>query len=214
MLWSALGFALTIVMTAQDSPAAGDAAPAPVPYQALSPTAHEIYAGPPVRPYEPSWDAPAAQGDAPLPGRRTLETPAAVDAYVGAYEVTPTDAEVVYQQGVAAAAVRANTLMGPLDGRWRVFGPDGAAVLELLLADRGNGGLVEGAWRDLAAPDAALAGRRLGALGLVTRSGDTLTIDVDEHGGARLRLDRDGGRWRGTLERDGRTLPVTMTPHG
>lgn len=199
--------ALTLVLTAQD-PASGG----PVPYQALSPTAHERYSGPPVRPYEPSWDTPSAQGDAAALSRRVLARPEVLDAYDGTYETTPTDAEVVYQQGVTAAALRANTLMGPLDGRWRVSAADGAPVLDLLLMDRGDGALVEGAWREPPALDAA-AGRRLGALNLVVRSGDALTIEVeDPDGPVHLRLARDGGRWRGTLERNGGAEAVVMAP--
>ena len=201
MIWLAMTFAMT---AAQDGP---------VPYTAASPTSQQLYSGPPVRPYEPSWDTPGAEGDAPLISRRVLEAPAVLDAYDGAYETTPTDAEVVYQQGVASAAVRANSLMGPLDGRWRVTGPDGSALLELLMMDRGDGALVEGAWRAPTAPDAALTGRRLGALSLIVRSGETLTIDVeDPNGPARLSLERDGAHWRGTLERNGAATPVVMAP--
>lgn len=203
MIWLAMSLALTAV---QDGP---------VPYTAASPTSQQLYSGPPVRPYEPSWDTPEAEGDAYMVTRRALEAPVALQAYNGTYEATPTDAEVVYQQGVASAALRANSLMGPLDGRWRVTGPDGAAVLELLMMDRGDGALVEGAWREPSAPDGALTSRRLGALSLVVRSGDDLTIDVDDPDSpARLRLERDGAGWRGILERNGRTTPVTMAPFG
>ena len=202
MLW----FAMTLALTAAQQ--------GPVPYTAASPTSHELYAGPPVRPYEPSWDTPRAEGDGFMMTRRTLDTPAALDAYDGTYEVTPTDAEVIYQQGVASAALRADSIMGPLDGRWAVAGSsDGRIVLELLLMDRGDGALVEGAWRQPSAPDAALASHRLGALSLVVRSGSTLTIDVDDpDGAARLILEPDGARWRGTLERGGRATPVVMAP--
>src|SRR5690606_9432710 len=112
--------------------------------------------GPPVRPYEPSWDTPEAEGDAYMVTRRALEVPVVLQAYNGTYEATPTDAEVVYQQGVTSAALRANSLMGPLDGRWRVTASDGTPVLELLMMDRGDGALVEGAWREPSAPDGAL----------------------------------------------------------
>lgn len=201
MLWLALTLAMT---AAQDGPVA---------YVEASPTSLELYSGPPVRPYEPSWDTPDAQGDAWMITRRALEAPAVLDAYDGTYETTPTDAEVVYQQGVTAAALRANSIMGPLDGRWRVTATDGAPVLELLMMDRGDGALVEGAWREPAAPNAALTSRRLGALSLVVRSGETLTIEVsDPDGPARLSLERDGAHWRGTLQRGDAALPVIMTP--
>jgi hypothetical protein len=203
MIWLAMSLALTAI---QDGP---------VPYTAASPTSQQRYSGPPVRPYEPSWDTPEAEGDAYMVTRRALEAPVALQAYNGTYEATPTDAEVVYQQGVASAALRANSLMGPLDGRWRVTGPDGASVLELLMMDRGDGALVEGAWREPSAPEGALTSRRLGALSLVVRSGDDLTIDVDDPDSpTRLRLERDGAGWRGILERNGRTTPVVMAPFG
>ena len=81
--------------------------------------------------------------------------------------------------------------------------------------DGGDGALVEGAWREPAAPDGALTSRRLGALSLIVRSGDSLTIDVeDPDGPARLSLERDGAGWRGTLERNGGATPVLMAPLG
>ena len=83
------------------------------------------------------------------------------------------------------------------------------------MMDRGDGALVEGAWREPTAPGAALTSRRLGALSLVVRSGETLTIDMDDpDGSARLDLERDGAGWRGTLERNGTTTPVVMAPFG
>ncbi len=201
MIWIALTLAMT---AAQDGPVA---------YVEASPTSLELYAGPPVRPYEPSWDTPGAEGDANMLTRRALEAPAVLEAYDGTYEVTPSDAEVVYQQGVTSAALRANSLMGPLDGRWRIMGPDGAPVLELLMMDRGDGAMVEGAWREPVAPGAALTSRRLGALSRVVRAGETLTLDVDDPDGpARLSLQRDGAQWRGTLQRGDTALPVVMAP--
>ena len=47
----------------------------PVPYTAASPTSQQLYSGPPVRPYEPSWDTPEAEGDAYMVTRRALEAP-------------------------------------------------------------------------------------------------------------------------------------------
>lgn len=203
MLWLALTLA---VSTAQ---------PGPVAYTDASPTSRELYSGPPVRPYEPEWRTLPAEGDTYSPSRPAVTRPIGLDAYHGAYEVTPSDAEVVYQQGVTSAALRANALMGPLDGRWRVTGPDGSPVLELLLMDRGDGALVEGAWREPQAPDAAMTSRRLGALSLVMRANETLTIETDApDGAARLSLERDGARWRGTLERGGTTIPVVMESIG
>ena len=198
---------MTLAMTAaQDGPVA---------YTAASPTSQQLYSGPPVRPYEPAWDTPEAEGDAYMVTRRVLEAPVVLQAYNGTYEASPTDAEVVYQQGVTSAALRANSLMGPLDGRWRVTASDGTPVLELLMMDRGDGALVEGAWREPSAPDGALTSRRLGALSLVVRTGDDLTIDVeDPDDPARLSLERDGAGWRGTLERNGTTTPVVMAPFG
>ena len=214
MLW----LALTLALSAQDAVPEAPQEPAltgPVPYRAASPTSRELYSGPPVRPYEPSWDTPEAEGDAYLPARRPLEAPVALQAYDGAYEAAPSDAEVVYQQGVASAALRADALMGPLDGLWRVTAPDGTPVLEVLMIDRGDGALVEGAWRAPSAPGAALASRRLGALSLIVRSGETLTIEAQgPDGPARLSLERDGNAWRGTLEQNGDATPVIMAPLG
>lgn len=101
--------------------------------------------------------------------------------------------------------------MGPLDGRWRVSGPGGEALFEVLLMDRGDGRLVEGAWRALSAPAAGLASRRLGAFTLVARDGPALVLSAAEAAEPiELRLEPDGAGWRGVLGRDGASTPVTM----
>lgn len=113
----------------------------------------EIYQAPTVRPFEPPSDfgrEAEAEGDAGGDRRRgPLIRPVAVDAYVGDYEVTPSDGEAAYDQGVAQAEIDADRRAGPLDGRWRVAAPDGRPLLSLALTDRGEGRRVEGAWRRL-----------------------------------------------------------------
>ena len=72
-----------------------------VPLQAtgLDPTP-ETYQAPTVRPFEPPSDfgrEAEAEGDAGGDRRRSpLIRPVAVDAYVGDYEVTPSDGEAAY----------------------------------------------------------------------------------------------------------------------
>ncbi len=172
------------------------------PQAAPSPSSLEPYAAPVIRPFEPGSDfgREIAEGDAASPPRRRpLTAPVTVDAYDGAYEATPTDIEVAYDQGVASAERRADQTAGPLDGLWRISDADGRALYDVLLMDPGVGP-VEGGWRD---------GRDGGG---AVSDGRTLTLEgLPEGGVGVIGLERAGEGWRGRLTVDGRSRSVTIT---
>ena len=168
------------------------------PQAAPHPSTQALYTAPVIRPFEPASDfgSEVAEGDvAPPPHRAPLTAPVTVDAYEGAYEVTPTDAHAAYEQGVASAEIRADQTAGPMDGAWRLVDADGRTLYELVLMDSGSG-TVEGGWRN--ARDA----------GAAVLDGGTLTLQ----GVGGISLERGRSGWSGRLTVDGRTRPVTLTP--
>ena len=160
------------------------------------PSTQAAYQAPVIRPFEPGRDfgRERAEGDADAElHRRPLETPVVVEAYVRSYEYTPTDAEAAYEQGVAAAELRADQAAGRLDGRWRVVDSAGRTLYQLVLNDTGVGP-IDGGWRGVAGSGAA------------TSDGTTLTLDG---AGARA-LERAAAGWRGSLTIDGRAQSVSL----
>jgi hypothetical protein len=171
------------------------------PQAAPHPSTLTPYTAPAIRPFEPGSDfgREIAEGDsANAPHRRPLTAPVTVDAYAGSYEVSPTDLETAYEQGVSSAEIRADQLAGPLDGAWRIADPAGRTLYEVVLMDSGFGP-VEGAWREIGSP-----GRGSGA---AVSDGRTLTLE----GGGVVTLERAGGGWSGQLTEGGRTRPVTLS---
>ncbi len=169
------------------------------PQAAPHPSTLTPYTAPVVRPFEPGSDfgREVAQGDgATPPHRRPLTAPVTVDAYDGSYEVTPTDIETAYEQGVASAEIRADQMAGPLDGAWRIRDAAGRALYDLVLMDPGFGP-VEGGWRGSARP---------GSGGAVS-DGRTLTLE----GGGVITLESAGSGWTGQLAEGGQTRPVTLS---
>lgn len=185
---------LAIGLPAQEIPYAGAA---------------ERYAPPVVRPFEPPSDfgRATAQGDGDGgPHRRPIPGPVVVDSYVRSYEVSPSDGEVLYEQGVAQAEINADSLSGPLDGRWRVIDADGRIVLDLVLSDPSGARPVEGAWRR---PDAEPL---MGPILSVVR--DDAVVLIAASGGDRpmvLRLHSTDDGWAGALTGAGHDRPVVMT---
>ncbi|MCS6626392.1 hypothetical protein N0B44_26065 [Roseibacterium beibuensis] len=171
------------------------------PQAAPHPSTLEPYSAPAIRPFEPGSDfgRELAEGDAAgAAHRRPLEAPVTVDAYRGSYEVTPTDLEIAYEQGVTSAELRADQSAGPLDGPWRIRDAGGRTLYDVVLMDPGVG-TAEGGWRN---------GRGAGA---AVSDGRTLTL---EDGGGTIALERAANGWRGRLTVDGRSRPVTITrPH-
>ena len=160
------------------------------------PSTQAPYQAPVIRPFEPGRDfgQDRAQGDAAAgPQRRLLEAPVVVEAYARSYEFAPTDTEAAYEQGVAAAEIRADQAAGRLDGSWRIVDATGRTLYELVLSDPGIG-RVEGGWRG-----------RTGS-GAATSDGTTLSLE----GAGAIALERAGTGWHGTLITEGRGRAVSL----
>ncbi|HYC68130.1 hypothetical protein [Brevundimonas sp.] len=163
------------------------------------PSTQQLYEAPVIRPFEPDDDfgSELAEGDEAAAAHRPPLTPVTVDAYNGSYEVSPSDLEIAYQQGVASAEIRTDQTAGPLDGLWRVRDAAGRALYEIVLMDPGVGP-AEGGWRALGGAD---------GIGAATADGSSLRLEGD----GVIALERSGTSWRGQLTRDGRTVAVTLT---
>ncbi len=106
-----------------------------------------------------------------------------------------------YEATVRGSAALAQGRQGALDGGWILSGPDGAGLYALQLVDTGEGGSVEGAWRDLRAPSA----RSSGFIALIGRDPGRATLRFFEPGAraatvVTLEPALDGS-WRGRLQR-------------
>jgi hypothetical protein len=118
-------------------------------------------------------------------------------------------AEQIYEMRVKGSIVAAQGLQGPLDGGWKVAGPDGSVLYALQMVDPAGGyGPVEGAWRDV---------RRVGAVGStglidsVERSGSDLVVRFSPRAGQStvLTLHPTGEtRWAGDLVEAGAARAV------
>ena len=177
-----------------------------------APGSQELYTAPVIRPYEPpsAFGRQVEEGDVVRPIRsRPITEPVAVEAYRNDYEQSPSLSEVSYAQSVARARAAADAGIGPLDGVWRATTVDGSSVLDLVLSDRGGSRPVEGAL-SLIAPV-----RTTVAVGLVSRTGDVAMIEASIDGRAvRLRLQRNGDGWAGTLSGLGRDQSVALIHPG
>lgn len=194
MIWLAFASALTI----QAAYGPLDATP-------------ETYQHPAIRPFEPPSDfgRTPAQGDGEtIRYRARLTQPVTIDAYAASYEVSPSDMEVAYDQGVAQAELDTDRRMGPLDGRWRVAGADGKPFLSLALTDRGGGRRVEGAWARLDSPPGV---ERSGPAGPATTDGHTVVLPIS---GGELHLQPAGSGWTGALIQNGRSHRISVLRPG
>lgn len=194
MIWLAFASALTVQTT----------------YGPLDATP-ETYQPPVIRPFEPPSDfgRTRAQGDGDtIQQRAPLTQSVTVDAYAASYEVSPSDTETAYDQGVAQAELDTDRRMGPLDGRWRVTGADGKPLLSLALTDRGEGRMIEGAWTRLdSQPGVELSG----PAGPATNDGQTVVVPIT---GGELHLHQTSSGWTGELIQNNRRHPVTVTRPG
>jgi hypothetical protein len=161
---------------------------------------------PPVRPFE----MPASVPVAPVPygaAPRAIPAPVQVEQYQRSYEGPQNEVERYYERGVKAAFDTKQSIMGPLDGEWRVKAITGQSVLTLLLNDPGNG-LVDGAWLDTRAG----SGGTTGLLDSASREGVSLVVRFDDKGApTTIRLRPDGVVWRGDMEVRGTTSAVVMS---
>jgi hypothetical protein len=104
--------------------------------------------------------------------------------------------DVNYQNRVLSNFQASQGRQGPFDGRWTVSGSAGDMFV-LQLTDPGEGGRIEGAWRDVR----RVGGGRSGLIDSITRDGDMVIVNfVETQGGApvevRLRSPQPGG-WLG-----------------
>ncbi len=192
------------------APTATPPEPAPgAPYTILAPTT-PAYEPPRVRPFE----MPAARTpDGPIPYSRTAPLPNApvrLEEYRGSYEGAKNPLEQVYEAGVQGRFQAAQQLLGPLDGQWRLLGPDNRPLYSLLLNDSG-GPEIEGAWRDLrAGPALDSTGFFLSA----ARSGTQVVLRFTARNASEpsiLTLSPDAaGRWAGTLVTGQERMTVTL----
>ena len=118
-------------------------------------------------------------------------------------------AEQIYEMRVKGSIVAAQGLQGPLDGGWKVKGPDGSTLYTLQIVDpAGGAGPVEGAWRDVRRPGA------VGSTGLietVDRTGQSLVFRFNPRPDQTsvLTLTPAGStRWSGSLYEAGATQTV------
>ena len=118
-------------------------------------------------------------------------------------------AERIYELRVKGSIVAAQGLQGPLDGGWKVKGPDGSTLYTLQIVDPAGGyGPVEGAWRDVRRPGA------VGSTGLietVDRTGQNLIVRFNPRPDQTsvLTLTPAGEtRWSGNLYEAGATQTV------
>jgi hypothetical protein len=186
---------LFVLISLALSPIAQDRA---VPYVA------EVYAPPPVRPFEPpsSFGRVSAEGDGGGDSRRRpIVAPVVVDSYSRSYEYTPSTADTAYDRGVDNAEAAMVARMGPLDGLWHLVDDEGRPIAQIALSDRGVGHPLEGAWRKLDAQGA------LGPLEGVERTAAGLALGL---GDARLTLMPTPNGWAGTLTEADRSKAVGL----
>ena len=117
---------------------------------------------------------------------------------------------MAYDQAVAEYELRADGMMGPLDGRWLASDASGRPMLELDLRDAGDGPRIEGAWRDLTAPEGTP--ERVGVVfGVRTPDG---MVRASLQDGVALSIRRGAQDMDARLERDGGETSLTLTPAG
>ena len=163
---------------------------------------------------EAAAHAPADGTMAPAPdwvvaAPPVTRTGVTIDAYDRRVEGPRTWEDQAYDATVLNGAALAQSRQGPLDGGWTVSSADGAALLSLELADRGEG--VEGVWRDLTAGQGV---RRWGFVTPAAPEGGRTTLrlwgaDASAPMSVTVEPTVDGS-WRGSITRDGVTAPVLL----
>ncbi|WP_296814856.1 hypothetical protein [Brevundimonas sp.] len=129
------------------------------------PAPADLYRAPAVRPYE----MPPEESDGlnPLPPVPELPEPTPIEAFD---PPGPTDElDRLFLRRIDAMRALADGDAGPFDGEWIVSDATGRPLYALILSDPAPGGGVEGAWRDLTAPEGAVAS---GVFTASSREGD------------------------------------------
>jgi hypothetical protein len=183
--------ALAGVVAAQD-PAAAASVTAPTDAAPASPAPAADTTTPAATLQQPGQQ-PAQQPATPQP---SAPRPARLEDAAVAPDGPLRDADVNYQNRVLSNFQATQNRQGPFDGRWSVTGSSGDMFV-LQLSDPGNGGPIEGAWRDV-----RRAGQgRSGLIDSITREGEMVTVRFVEAGASqpvevRLRSPQPGG-WLG-----------------
>jgi hypothetical protein len=154
--------------------------------------------------------AQAAQAQAPAVPRAPRLNDAAV-----APDGPLREPDINYQNRVLSNFQATQSRQGPFDGRWTVSGSSGDMFV-LQLTDPGDGGQIEGAWRDV-----RRAGQgRSGLIDSISREGEMVTVRFVEAGNSqpvevRLRSPQPGG-WLGeaTTTEGGRQSVVMHRAQG
>ena len=110
---------------------------------------------------------------------------------------------------IRGASAAAQTLQGPLDGRWSLASQDGSRLYAILFVDNGRGAL-EGAWRDMT------RGEGLSATGVIDnlrRDGPVLNASFHPRSGQTVSLNLNqmsDGSWSGDLDQAGQRRSVRL----
>jgi hypothetical protein len=177
----------------------------PVQQAGAVPYTREVYAPPPVRPFEPpsNFGRVTAEGDGGGdPRRPPIVAPVAVENYSRSYEHAPSMADNAYDRGVDNAEAAMDARMGPLDGLWTLRDAEGRLILHLALSDQGPDRPLEGAFRRTGVT---------GGLALIeaaTHHAGRLVLTL---GDVQLELTLAGDLWHGTWREDGQTRAVRLT---
>lgn len=117
-----------------------------------------------------------------------------------------------YDAAVRASAAAADSLMGSLDGGWRLTDRRERPLYRIEIADRGLGPpTVEGSWRDLRR---RRAGSCCGYLAVIVHQDRRLKLRFQAPGAkgeTAVTLRPAGAGWTGELRRGGRATRVTLT---
>lgn len=144
----------------------------------------------------------------PAPKHRGTVLPIPAPEASAAPDGGPTKAQV-YELRVKGSVAAAQNLQGPLDGGWKIAGPDGTQLYALQIVDKAGGsGELEGAWRDVRRPGT------VGSTGLIEdlrREGEAIVARFSPRGGQSSTLTlRPAGyeRWSGELAENGASVSV------
>jgi len=141
---------------------------------------------------------------------------------------TPTPSETISPPppvdigaNINAAYANAESVQGPLDGRWRLVGADGTDLFAFVMADTGgapssraatpDAPAIEGAWRDLRRPGALAASGFLQSVVHATDAVEIRFYEADPSAPTVVKLRADAaGAWSGDLVEAGSSRPVVM----
>lgn len=150
----------------------------------------EVYRRPVVPPYEPPSDF----------GRRAAEG----DGGGARSGTTHADRSGNYLTEVDVRRLRAQALLGPLDGVWRLVDEGGEVLLELSVTDRGPGYALAGVWRGSTAAGAT----RTSSIVVLDRTDDAVILSLSPD--IRLDLRRTSDGWAAALQETGRVRVASL----